>query len=188
MENLTHSFRETNIVLQRTRARERKKRGFVWHLWFISMYSVLNTLSEYTYFYISKTLLHTLFCLFLKPSKTFSVSLSISLFVGFLQSFCKSLLFSSNTFHKFLQCLYIRPWFAEVVVSCESNHMRFSVKKGVLKNLSKFRGKHLCQTLFFNKVGGLQPGGYFLTCEKTVLKNFTTFTGTRLIWWTFFYI
>ena len=31
------------------------------------MYSVFNTLSEYTYFYILKTLLHTLFCLFLKP-------------------------------------------------------------------------------------------------------------------------
>ena len=35
------------------------------------MYSVLNTLSEYTY---QKTLLNTLFCLFLKSSNTFSVS------------------------------------------------------------------------------------------------------------------
>ena len=29
---------------------------------------------------------------------------------------------------------------------------RCSVKKGVLKNFAKFTGKHLCQSLFFNKV------------------------------------
>ena len=28
------------------------------------------------------------------------------------------------------------------------------MKKGVLKNLAKFTGKHLCQSLFFNKVAG----------------------------------
>ena len=28
-------------------------------------------------------------------------------------------------------------------------------KKGALKNLAKFTGKHLCQSLFFNKVAGL---------------------------------
>ena len=27
-------------------------------------------------------------------------------------------------------------------------------KKGVLRNLTKFTGKHLCQSLFFNKVAG----------------------------------
>ena len=26
-------------------------------------------------------------------------------------------------------------------------------KKGVLKNVTKFTGKHMCQNLFFNKVG-----------------------------------
>ena len=30
-------------------------------------------------------------------------------------------------------------------------------KKGVLKNFIKFTGKHLCQSLFFNKVAGLRP-------------------------------
>ena len=40
------------------------------------MYSVLIILSECTYFYISKKLLHTLFCLVLKSSKALSVSLS----------------------------------------------------------------------------------------------------------------
>ena len=35
--------------------------------------------------------------------------------------------------------------------------MRCSVKKGALKNSTKFTGKHLCQTLFLNKVAGLIP-------------------------------
>ena len=34
---------------------------------------------------------------------------------------------------------------------------RCSVKKGVLRNFTKFTGKHLCQSLFFNKVAGLRP-------------------------------
>ena len=29
-----------------------------------------------------------------------------------------------------------------------------SIRKGVLKNLAKFTGTHLCQSLFFNKVKG----------------------------------
>ena len=38
-----------------------------------------------------------------------------------------------------------------------SSHQRCSVKKGVLRNFTKFTGKHLCQSLFFNKVPGLRP-------------------------------
>ena len=30
-------------------------------------------------------------------------------------------------------------------------------KKGVLRNFTKFTGKHLCQSLFFNNVAGLRP-------------------------------
>ena len=32
-----------------------------------------------------------------------------------------------------------------------------SRKKGVLKNFTKFAGKHLCQSLVFNNVTGLRP-------------------------------
>ena len=32
-----------------------------------------------------------------------------------------------------------------------------SVKKGVARNFTKFTGKHLCASLFFNKVAGLRP-------------------------------
>ena len=33
----------------------------------------------------------------------------------------------------------------------KSRHQMSSVKKSVLRNLAKFTGKHLCQSLFFNK-------------------------------------
>ena len=33
-----------------------------------------------------------------------------------------------------------------------SNYQRCSVRKGVLRNFAKFTWKHLCQSLFFNKV------------------------------------
>ena len=35
-----------------------------------------------------------------------------------------------------------------------SNQRRCSIKKGVLKHSTKFTWKHLCQSLFFNKVAG----------------------------------
>ena len=37
-----------------------------------------------------------------------------------------------------------------------SSHQRCSIKKGFLKNLAKFIGKHLSQSLFFNKVASLR--------------------------------
>ena len=36
------------------------------------------------------------------------------------------------------------------------------MKKGVLRNFTKFTGKHLCQSLFFNKVAGLRPATFLL--------------------------
>ena len=34
-------------------------------------------------------------------------------------------------------------------------------KKGVLRNFAKFTGKHLFQSLFFNKLAGLRPETFF---------------------------
>ena len=39
-----------------------------------------------------------------------------------------------------------------------TSHQRCSVRKGVLRNFAKFTGKHLCQSLFFNKVADLGTG------------------------------
>ena len=37
-----------------------------------------------------------------------------------------------------------------------NSHQRRSIKKGVLKNFTNFTGKHLCQSLFLNKVACLR--------------------------------
>ena len=47
-------------------------------------------------------------------------------------------------------------------------------KKGVLRSFAKFRGKHLCQRLFFNKVAGLRQDNKYLkkkTERKVVSAN-----------------
>ena len=36
-------------------------------------------------------------------------------------------------------------------------------KKGIFKNFAKFTGKHLCQSLFFNKVVGLRSAKFLRT-------------------------
>ena len=41
--------------------------------------------------------------------------------------------------------------------SSEAVAQRCFVRKGVLRNFAKFTGKHLCQSLFSNKVTGLPP-------------------------------
>ena len=66
----------------------------------------------------------------------------------------------------------------------KSSHWRCSVKKGVLTNFAKFTGKHLCQSLFFNKVAGLRP------VEKETLAhvfpvNFKKFLRTTFLQNTF---
>ena len=46
--------------------------------------------------------------------------------------------------------------FSEAIIEKEAVVQRYSVKN-VLKNFAKFTGKHLCQSLFFNKVAGRRP-------------------------------
>ena len=40
----------------------------------------------------------------------------------------------------------------KLVLKGRSSHRRCFVKKGVLRNFAKLTGKHLCQSLFLNKV------------------------------------
>ena len=46
-------------------------------------------------------------------------------------------------------------------------------KKGVLRNFAKFTGKHLCQSLFFNKVAGLRylPVNFVKFLRTPFLRN-----------------
>ena len=46
-------------------------------------------------------------------------------------------------------------WRGSFMKKIRSSHQRCSIKKVVLGNFTKFTGKHLCQSLFFNKVAGL---------------------------------
>ena len=44
-----------------------------------------------------------------------------------------------------------------VAIGFRSSHQRCSMKKVVVRNFTKFTGKHMRQSLFFNKVAGLRP-------------------------------
>ena len=48
-------------------------------------------------------------------------------------------------------------------IKSRSSHQTCFVRKGVLRNFAKLTGKHLCQSLFFNKVAGLR--------DATLLKK-----------------
>ena len=84
-ENPTHSFRETNLVLQLIWETQIKGKTvmkekiliFVLPQCIVDWIHLQNT-HTFTFTY-QKTLLHTLFCLILKSQKAFSVSLNFSL-------------------------------------------------------------------------------------------------------------
>ena len=44
-------------------------------------------------------------------------------------------------------------------------------KRGVLRNFTKFTGKHLCQGLYFNKSAGLKLAGLLGFTKNTVEKG-----------------
>ena len=44
----------------------------------------------------------------------------------------------------------------KLIFASEAVARRCSVKKGVRRNFTKFTGKHLCQSFFFNKVAGVR--------------------------------
>ena len=62
-------------------------------------------------------------------------------------------------------------------------------KKGVLKNFTKFIGKHLCQSLFFNKVAGVRPATLLKKrlWRRCFPVNFVKFLRTPIsiehLWW-----
>ena len=59
-----------------------------------------------------------------------------------------------------------------------SSHQRYAMKKGVLRNFIKFTGKHLCQSLFFNKIipklSTLLIGVFRVSCyQKKIFIKYT---------------
>ena len=55
-------------------------------------------------------------------------------------------------------------------LKARSSHQRSSVRKGILRNFAKFTGKHLHQSLFFNKVAGLANN---FTEKKALVQAFS---------------
>ena len=64
-----------------------------------------------------------------------------------------------------------------MVVQFRSSHRRCSIEKGIPKNCVKFKGKHICQSLFFNKVAGLR---IFVCTTKRLKNSFTIFISSLL--------
>ena len=65
--------------------------------------------------------------------------------------------------------------------SFRSSHWKCSVRKGVLGNFAKFTGKHLWQSLFFNKVAGW--GDCFWSFSCLLLKISCLFHFNRKMRW-----
>ena len=51
----------------------------------------------------------------------------------------------------------VAKWAEVFHAKFRSSGLELFCKRCVLKNFAKFTGKHLCQSLFFNKVAGLRP-------------------------------
>ena len=51
---------------------------------------------------------------------------------------------------------WTNDWGKRMEEKYRSSHRRRSVGKGVLNSFTKFTGKHLCQSLFFNEVAALR--------------------------------
>ena len=80
-------------------------------------------------------------------------------FLSRLNSSAFLIYFQASTFFVMIICLsnFFQGKYDKMMTSIRSSYRRCSIKNGVLKNFTKFTGKHLCQSLFFNKVADLRP-------------------------------
>ena len=66
----------------------------------------------------------------------------------------------------------------------QSSRLKVFCIKSVLRNFAKFTGKHLCQSLFFNKIAGVRPAtllkkvtlAHVFYCEFCEISKNTFFT------------
>ena len=57
-------------------------------------------------------------------------------------------------------------------ITVRSSRQRCSIIKVALRNFAKFTGKHLCQSLFFNKVVGRRPQACNFIKKETLVQVF----------------
>ena len=117
---------------------------------------------------------------------------------GIFECFCfcflsnKYLLIQSN-FTRYFSVNTIFYWWE----TYRSSHPQVFCEKGVLGNFTKFIGKHLCQSLFFNKVACLRPQACNFIKKQALAQvffsvNFVKFLSTPFLtehlWWLLLHI
>ena len=65
-------------------------------------------------------------------------------------------IFKSSNIKVCAKCYVVLGNIEDARKASRSRHQRCSMKKGNLRNFTKFTGKLLCQSLFLNKVAGLR--------------------------------
>ena len=130
-------------------------------------------------------------CVLLWPFNTYFIInlISVIVFVGFIPvTVALRACFIYGCGGKWdYRFLFLERWILRINVIryCTENwssHQRCSMKKGVLRNFAKFTGKHLCQSLSFNKFAG-----WSTTLLKKRLRrrcfpvNFAKFLGTTFL-------
>ena len=70
-------------------------------------------------------------------------------------------------------------FFSGLKTDLRSSRSQIFFKIGVLKNFAGFTGKHMCQSLFFNKVAGMRPATLLKkdTLAQLFSVNFVKFLG-----------
>ena len=74
-------------------------------------------------------------------------------------------------------------WFSFLRKTKRSSHLEVFYKIGVLKNFEKLTGKHLCRSLFSNKVAALTPASLLKQRlqHRCFLVNFAKYLRTALL-------
>ena len=84
--------------------------------------------------------------------------------------------------------------FVEIFAGYRSSRPEVFCKKDVLQNFAKFTGKHLCLSLFFNKVADLRPAILLKKrlWHRCFVVNFAKFLRTpffiEYLWWLLLWI
>ena len=102
-----------------------------------------------------------------------------------LEEHLKSILTKENKITGLLRKLQ-RRWYFELGKICwtefyilRSSRPKVFCKKGILRNFAKFTGKHLCQSLFFDKVAVLRK---FWGIFKNTFSDRTPLVAASVFW------
>ena len=123
-----------------------------------------------------------------QPSSMALYSNTLSLVFSRFFKLCKwyQIVQSMTDSHKLLFIKIVKPWCSKFVysfivklgsmVKLRSSHPEFLLHIGVLRNSAKFTGKRLWQSLFLNKVAGVNP-----VADKCFPVNITKFLRTPFL-------